>query len=244
MLKMPKEANVFKEGSFFDMVFTLYCFDKELRKLVSAELEKIEVAIRAKMIYELSHNYGPYWFINPDLFSSRDELASTLKSFKREHSRTDEEFIKSFNIKYTDPLPPSWMMLEISSFGSLSSLFQNLNSGSDKRIIAAYFGLDDGTFISWLHHLTYVRNICAHHSRLWNRKMSIRPRIPINPAYQWLSGKSNPYPSKPINERVYFLLSMISGQSLPISVFTLWKTEFSNKRKRFRYTLLLDETMT
>jgi len=41
-----KEANIFKPGSSFDAAFNLYCFDKELRKLLLADIEKIEVAIR------------------------------------------------------------------------------------------------------------------------------------------------------------------------------------------------------
>jgi len=48
----------------------MYCFDRGLRKLVTAELEKIEVAIRAKMIYILSHQYGPFWYSAPNLFES------------------------------------------------------------------------------------------------------------------------------------------------------------------------------
>ncbi|QQT64546.1 Abi family protein [Sphingobacterium multivorum] len=50
--------------------FNMYCFDRGLRKLVTAELEKIEVAIRAKMIYILSHQYGPFWYSAPNLFES------------------------------------------------------------------------------------------------------------------------------------------------------------------------------
>lgn len=30
---------------------------------------------------------------------------------------------------------------------------------------------------SWLHALTYLRNLCAHHTKLWDRSFSIRPCI-------------------------------------------------------------------
>ena len=68
MLEEPKSAKFFKKGSSFNNVFKLYCFDRELRKFISGELEKIEIAIRAKMIYALSHNYGPFWFNDKKLF--------------------------------------------------------------------------------------------------------------------------------------------------------------------------------
>jgi len=95
------------------------------------------------------------------------------------------------------------MMLEITSFGTLSMLYQQLKPGQGKRKIANYFGLDDRTFASWLHSIVYVRNICAHHTRLWNRVMSIQPRIPKSPKRQWLVNKSIP------NNRSYFILSSI-----------------------------------
>ncbi len=95
------------------------------------------------------------------------------------------------------------MMLELTSFGTLSLLFKQLKDGKDKRAIANYFGLDDKTFASWLHSIVYVRNICAHHTRLWNRVMSIQPRIPKSPRKQWLNNNSIP------NNRCYFILSCI-----------------------------------
>lgn len=30
---------------------------------------------------------------------------------------------------------------------------------------------------SWLHTISYVRNLCAHHSRVWNRTLTIKPAI-------------------------------------------------------------------
>lgn len=67
-LKSPKSAHQFKGESTFDAAFDLYCFDRELRKLIMGELEKIEVAIRAQLIYILSHSEGAFWYRKPSLF--------------------------------------------------------------------------------------------------------------------------------------------------------------------------------
>lgn len=214
LLDNPKTAHNFKTGSTLKTAFNLYCFDRELRKLILGELEKIEVAVRAKMIYILSHRHGPFWYTNSTLFINPGGHATTLTSINREYGRTDEKFISDFKAKYSDPMPPSWMMLEITSFGSLSMLYQNLKSSHDKRDIAHFFGLDDTTFASWLHSIVYVRNVCAHHSRLWNRVMRISPQIPLTPTYPWISVTSipNPIAGRPsvgLNNRTYFLLSMI-----------------------------------
>ena len=116
------------------------------------------------MIYNLSHRHGPFWYTDPTIFADNVRFTETLNKIREEFNRTDEEFIKVFKAKYNNPLPPGWMMLELTSFGSLSMLFKNLIDTHDKRNIAHYFGLDDTTFRSWLHSIVYVRNICAHHS--------------------------------------------------------------------------------
>ncbi|QJD77700.1 Abi family protein [Spirosoma rhododendri] len=202
-LLSDKRTHQFKPGSTFETAFRLYCFDRELRKLVSAELEKIEVAVRAQMIYVLSHTYGPFWFADQALFANGVTHAKTMASLTTEYGRSDEEFINAFQQNYTDPLPPSWMLLEIASFGSLSMLYKNLVAGHAKRRIANQFGLDEKTFTSWLHSIVYLRNTCAHHGRLWNRAMSIQPRIPRKPQKKWLTSQTVN------NDRTYFALSMI-----------------------------------
>jgi abortive infection bacteriophage resistance protein len=214
MLLQPKIAHLFKPGSTFNNGFKLYCFDRELRKMVLGELEKIEVAIRSKLIYSLSHRYDVFWYTNPALFSNPIKFNKTLSKIYRELSRTDEPFISDFKKNYSDKYPPCWMTLELTSFGSLSMLYQNLKRSHDRRNIAHYFGLDDRTFESWLHSIVYVRNVCAHHSRLWSRVMSIAPRIPLNPANPWISVITAPHtisgnPPVILNKRTYFLLSMI-----------------------------------
>lgn len=177
-LLADKQNHQFREGASFTTAFQYYCFDKELRRLVSNELEKIEISIRAKMIYILSHEYGPFWYQNPDLFRNPEDHAYLITKIGQEFKRSDEQFIKSFKKKYLDPLPPSWMIFEIISFGSLSMMYSKLRPGRTAKEIAAHYGLTSPVFESWLHCLVYLRNVCAHHSRLWNRTLSIVPMKP------------------------------------------------------------------
>ncbi|EOR96154.1 Abortive infection bacteriophage resistance protein [Arcticibacter svalbardensis MN12-7] len=232
MIQAPKSTHLFKKDASFDLAFQLYCFDRELRKLVGAELEKIEVAIRAKMIYLLSHEYGPNWLNNTGIFKNSVSLNQTIIKLKKDFERSDEQFIKSFKENYNDPLPPSWMILEISSFGTLSSLYKNLKPNRKKREISKYFGLDDSTFESWLHTIVYVRNVCAHHSRLWNRSMRITPSLPITPTNSWLSVVDIEIngTTKPINNKTYFVLSMI--------IYLLNTVSPNNKFKQRLFNLL------
>lgn len=174
-----------------------------MRQLVLGELEKIEVSIRAKMTYILSQKHGPFWFQNQALFKNPVSHADSLSKIGTEFNRSDEEFIVAFKSKYIEPLPPSWITMEITSFGALSILYKNLKPGKEKREIAHYFGLPDSVFETWIHSIVYLRNVCAHHTRLWNRAMSIRPQIPRNPHKQWIVNTSI------ANNKTYFILCMI-----------------------------------
>ena len=202
-LLADKQKHVFKTGSTFDVAYGIYKFDSELRKLVIAELEKIEVAVRTQVTYVLSSRHDGFWFADASLFSNPARHAKALAKIDEEYRRSDEEFVTSFRTKYSDPLPPSWMTMEITSFGTLSILYSNLRPGRAKRDIAAYFGLADTVFASWLHCIVYIRNVCAHHSRLWNRTLSVRPLMPRSPR--------KPFVSLPANGtgQVYFVLCMI-----------------------------------
>ena len=198
-----KEKHVFKAGARFDTSFELYKFDRVLRLQILREIEKVEVAVRARVIYLCSHQYGPFWFMEPSHFRNPISHSKTLTNLSGEVDRSDEDFILAFKNKYSDPMPPSWMTFEVASFGSVSRLYQNLKPGRTRRAVAHSFGLNDHVFISWLHTLVYVRNVCAHHARLWNRTLGIIPEIPRTTHKQWLT-KPGVNPRK-----VYFLLSMI-----------------------------------
>lgn len=207
-----KQSHQFKETASFETAFSMYKFDRELRLFVLRELEKIEVAVRAKMIYVLSKKLGPFWYLDSSNFFNPVKHADILSKIGSEYSRSDEEFIQAFKVKYSDPMPPSWMMLEVSSFGTLSTLYSNLNPTRDKREIANYFGLADKVLASWLHSIVYFRNVCAHHARLWNREMQIQPIIPRNPHHPFInltSYISELSKSLPLNNKSYFMLSMV-----------------------------------
>jgi abortive infection bacteriophage resistance protein len=185
-LLADKRNHVFKPHSDFDAAFNLYKFDRELRMLINAELEKIEIAIRSKMAYIFSTAYDAFWIEDATLFTHTPVHEATRNKIEEELHRSDEEFILSFKSKYSNPFPPSFILLEIASFGILSRLYSNLQSGRAKRDVAKAFGLPDVVFASWLHSLVYIRNVCAHHARVWNRPMSIQPLFPRKTSNTWL----------------------------------------------------------
>lgn len=202
-LLADKVNHVFKPGSSFEQAYSIYKFDSELRKIILSEIEKIEVAVRTQLAYIMSYNYGGWWFQDASLFTNPVRLSKTISNMDEELSRSDEDFVRSFKANYSNHFPPSWIVLEITTFGTMSILYSNLKSGRCKRQIARYFGVADTVMVSWLHAITYVRNVCAHHSRLWNRTFGISPVMPRKTA--------NPFISMPAKgtRHVYFIVSVI-----------------------------------
>lgn len=98
-----------------------------------------------------------------------------------EHSicNSHEEFVRHYKNKYlSDSLGfPLWMITEMLSFGNLSRMFTGLDT-QHRNAISTEYGLPHRIISSWLHSLVYLRNICAHHARLWNRAFVIAPSCP------------------------------------------------------------------
>lgn len=174
-------SHTFRPGTYFEDILQLYIFDRKLRLLVMDAMERIEVAIRSAVSNIMSQKHGAHWYLNKHLFNERFDFEEFLESVKKEtgyyNQKRQNVFCRHYYDTYSDPaLPPSWMVMEVLSFGTLSQVYSNLNHRADQKAISQMFGLHYFILISWLHALTYLRNICAHHERLWNRVFTIKPK--------------------------------------------------------------------
>ena len=173
-------------------------FDRRLRSLVFNELEKVEVAVRTKLsqVYSESTN-NSHWYEDRTLFDSavfKTDWSRTTTFNKLEEDiwndvhRSNEDFIKHYYDKYDEPdMPPSWMTMEVISFGTLSKLYKALKTSPEKKAIANAFGIANADlFANWLHAFSGLRNCCAHHSRIWNRRFFVRLMMPYNTTYPFI----------------------------------------------------------
>jgi len=204
----------FNKGVEFNQILDTYRFDRELRLLVFDCMERIEIAIRSQMNHILAQNHmSSHWQDNPDVFKPinprRHFQVDSFGEFQKIirdncNARKPEVFIKHYMQKYDIPQnPPSWMCIELLTIGSLSRVYTGLNQNKDKQDIADFFSLSQTTFTSWLHTLTYARNICAHHSRLWNKEFAIEPEMLKKPRNVWVSNSFNN------NKRTFYFLCII-----------------------------------
>lgn len=179
----------FVPGATLDQVLALYSFDRELRLVVLDAIERVEVALRTSMVFHLSRAHGAHWFMGAGLFAASFNHAALVTQIEEElalppgsnqpRKAHAEVFINHYYRKYGDPrMPPSWMVAETLSLGTLSRVYSNLKCPKMRQTIADAFGYNEAILAPWLHTLTYVRNVCAHHSRLWNRQLVIKAQVP------------------------------------------------------------------
>lgn len=170
----------FKPGTTFAQAVKLYVFDKRLRLLVLDALERIEIALRVDISHFLGHidacaytkpelfypGFSQDWNTKTGLTKHQDWLAYQARLIQR----SKEEFMVHVKKQYGLPLP-IWITCEVWDFGALSRLFDGMQE-ADQDFLSAKYGVRNGRhFASWLRSLNYLRNVCAHHSRLWNRNI-------------------------------------------------------------------------
>ncbi len=172
------EKDKFKNNITFEDICSLYEFDKKLRFLILEVLEIIEIAVRTELTYSLAHTLGPFGYLEQKHYFHYFKHAKWVKSIKEEIDRSKETFIQHYQSKYSKMQHlPIWMATETFSFGSLSMMYGGLLH-QYSRPLAKKIGLHPLVLSSWLHSLCYIRNICAHHGRLWNKGLGIEPKIP------------------------------------------------------------------
>lgn len=162
-------------GTDFETVLAIYAFDRDLRLLLLDAIERVEISLRATFAQHLANRYGPFAHDMAELFKQADEWHKSQDELHKEYERSRETFAKHYRERYPElKTPPIWVVCELMTLGHLSRWVKNLRHPDDRQQIANQYGLDERVLLPFLHHLTVVRNHCAHHGRVWNRRFALR----------------------------------------------------------------------
>lgn len=235
--------DIFRVNSKFEHALKLYVFDKRLRLLILDAIERIEVGFRV----DISHLLGskdPFAHTKPEFlhgnFTKKTDkgLGKTghqvwLEKYNQILARSKEEFFVHFKKKYGLPLP-IWVSVELWDFGMLSVFYKGMNV-IDKKIIATKYGLsgleieDFKILESWLRTLNFVRNVAAHHSRLWNKNIIDQPKLPISLGFR----EGGEFMSHEIHTRIYGVLCILLHLMRVSSPNSSWPTRLRELIKDF-----------
>ncbi|MDM0010881.1 Abi family protein [Variovorax sp. J22P168] len=176
----------FVDGATLQLVVNLAEFDKTLRVLVMHAVETIEVAVRVAIAHTLGP-YSPEAHLDPAVLDGRFTLKPRtggdsphdewIDRFHELCERSREDFVKHHRQKYGGRMP-IWVAIELWDFGLMSKFFAGLQRRDQAKIAGAYGGLDGPILASWLRNFSFVRNVVAHHGRLWNRTNTGQLQLP------------------------------------------------------------------
>ncbi len=182
-----KLGNDFKHGTEFKHATDLYAFDKGLRLLVLDAIERVEVSVRTEVALTIGQR-GPKAHRNPAMVDKKfttvppHKAASMytewLNKLDNKEATSKEEFADHFRTNYAGDQMPIWIAVELLDFGPLSIFLSGMKY-PDLQIIAGSYGVSRPHLVkSWVRSISAMRNICAHHSRLWNKPLIDQPALP------------------------------------------------------------------
>lgn len=174
-------SDCFVTGTRFDDVVALYQFDNAIKLLALEAIQYIEIAMRTQIAYTLGQQ-NPIAHTDPTYFNAKFNHAEWFKKYKDLRDSAKDEFVKHNLTKYGEL--PIWVACEIWDFGAMSKLYKGMTE-RDQRMIEQNFHLSHKELGSHLHALNIVRNVSAHHGRLWNKMTVAIPKIKKLQGIHW-----------------------------------------------------------
>lgn len=182
--------NSYRAGTRIEDAAHLLEFDRQLRLLVLEGVERIEVALRMQFGYTLGR-HSAFAQEDPSMFTAAftaqraDDNGEALPSphgawlarVKERQDGSDEAFVVHFRHKYADRMP-IWALTEFLELGHISRFYSGLRNDIATEIANAFSVPTKRLMESWIATVNYVRNIAAHHARLFNRKLVTAPKRP------------------------------------------------------------------
>ncbi len=182
----PHPHHTFAKGTTFADIVALCTLDEDLTFLLARALRWMEIDFRTRLAYQLARaTHSAFPQLDPSLFWRGPDWLSgdTLGALRRDaedklRRKVADQQIAHLEEQYAEfPDLPIWAAVEVTSLGTLSRLYAALWPGV-KKLIARTYGVPAHFLRSWLHHLTDVRNQCAHHGRVWDYRFSASVDLP------------------------------------------------------------------
>lgn len=182
----------YKKGTDFADGVCLYEFDNELKGILFKAIQDVEIALRTRMVHYISMEQGPFWFMTESSFTDSEKFKGNLDKLRTELKRSKEDFISEHFEKYDSPaMPPAWKTMEVASLGTLSKIYESLQTTDAKKDVARSLGLPQYKYLeSWNRSITVLRNCLAHHARVWNRRFTVKPQMPDYLPEMWIGNAS------------------------------------------------------
>lgn len=204
-------ADRYIAGTTATQLMDVYDLDRAVRNSVLDGVGVVEPTLRSRVAYHLAKVLGggdgyldaAFYLPSVPEPDASDERArnrwakeeenrdKALSSFNDVQNRRDI-FIQH-HIQKGEPVP-FWAAIEVVSIGTFSRFLRALRDKSLLAPVTKSLGLeDDAKLLQAVQNIAFLRNIAAHHGRLWNRQFDgyvTLPGIALSVKRQYLSPKT------------------------------------------------------
>ncbi|CAM3109196.1 MULTISPECIES: Abi family protein [Streptobacillus] len=181
--KNSKEEK-YLNGTTFDNIYSLYCFDEGLRNLFLKYILKFETLLKTKVSYFHSkyHNIKFNFFDVNNFQGNSSKITKLISTISNDINKNNIDNIKNSFSHYLNKHGelPLWVYFQKSNFGVVCYFFEVLKSDIKKEIndeineefkynykIKSNNIIDANKLENLAHFLNKYRNICAHNERLY-----------------------------------------------------------------------------
>lgn len=167
--------NAFRPGTSFDEIRAIYEADERLRTMLGQPLARVELLLRTQTAHVIGNEYGPYGrYLEEGFYTDVGNGEPTVESCLRDIERSKERHILRYRTAGSTSdfsKLPVWSAVEAWSFGTLSRCIERGAQGALAEAVATSLGVAKAGFAYRVRSLVYLRNRCAHHSRLWHHSV-------------------------------------------------------------------------
>ena len=183
----------------------------------AAHYQRVEVSLRTHWAHALAvHTGSCIAHRDPRLFNEHhDKLLAHVENVYGERS---EVFLKRYLDRGEEP--PIWALCEVLSLGQLSKWLSSIRHHRLRADIAAAYAIHEAPLCSFVRQLAFVRNVCAHHGRLWNRQLLVgtlmlpkKPQVLADQLQHAADGK----------DRIYNTLTLLAWLMRHVSPGSTWR---------------------
>lgn len=206
----------------FEDILRLYDFDRRLRLVFLDAIDRLEVAFRSAIINTLAldNTCGPHFYLDAIHFRDGQAHRGLLKQVLGLRDNGNASVKHYYDTYNTPALPPAWIVLEAMTIGQLSCLFNDLHI-DHRKTVAVKFGYDESVLVTWLKSLTLLRNVCAHHGRLWNASITAS-------APKYANTIQSEFPSHNDRGRIFARAVVVQALLINIDPTSDWKLRFKD----------------
>lgn len=220
----------------FDSIWTQYCFDRQIRLVLIDAIERIEIAVRNKLVHYFCELYGAFGYLNINNFHKvqLSQWQKWLDKMNESAKKSSMLLVRDFFARYSNQQLPLWIACELMDFGATVFFLNSVETQIQKKVSRSLGLPSPSILISWLRALNDVRNACAHHNRVWNRGWVKQPSIPAKDAAWYSTLNPNTLVWESSNSRTVAFNMAKTGGILTICHYLLkqvasksqWKTRF------------------